>query len=99
MTTIAEGLTRCHESIRDTYGYSRCHRIAGHAGQLHHVRGRAWSGSWGAGTARLTFGVSCDDGCLWPEQVALWGAPVEGTRPGTTPRHRGPRPRTTTRKG
>ena len=72
MTTAVEGLTRCVESIRDTYGYSRCHLASGHT-ELHHVRGRAWTGSWGDGTARLSFAAQCSADC-WPEDVQLWGA-------------------------
>jgi hypothetical protein len=41
------------------------------------VRGRSWSGSWSAGTARIQFGVSCDDGCLFADEVSMWGGPGE----------------------
>jgi hypothetical protein len=39
------------------------------------VRGRSWSGSWSAGTARIQFGVGCDDGCVFGDQVSTWGTP------------------------
>jgi hypothetical protein len=67
---------RCHEAIRAQFGgYERCHRNAGHESLPHHVRGRSWSGSWSAGTALVQFGVGCDDGCVFGDEVSLWGGP------------------------
>ena len=54
--SLREG-ARCHAVIRAQFGgYERCHRSAGHEPLPHHVRGRSWSGSWSAGTARIQFG-------------------------------------------
>ena len=70
---------RCHEEIRAQFGgYERCHRTTGHGQQPHHARGRSWSGSWSAGTARIQFGVGCDDGCVFGDEVSMWG--VRGIR-------------------
>ena len=69
---------RCHEVIRAQFGgYERCHRNTGHEPLPHHVRGRSWSGSWSAGTARIQFGVGCDDGCVFGDEVSRWGGPGE----------------------
>jgi hypothetical protein len=69
---------RCHEVIRAQFGgYERCHRSTGHESLPHHVRGRSWSGSWSAGTVRIQFGVGCDDGCGFADEVSLWGGPGE----------------------
>jgi hypothetical protein len=65
---------RCHGVIRTQFGgYERCHRNAGHEPLPHYVRGRSWSGSWSAGTARIQFGVGCDDGCVFGDEVSRWG--------------------------
>ena len=37
------------------------------------MRGRSWAGSWSGGTARIRFGVGCDDGCVFGDEVPLWG--------------------------
>jgi hypothetical protein len=67
---------RCREEIRAQFGgYERCHRTTGHEQQPHHARGRSWSGSWSAGTARIQFGVGCDEGCVFADEVSMWGAP------------------------
>ena len=67
---------RCHEEIRAQFGgYERCHRNTGHEPQPHHARGRSWSGHWSAATARIQFGVGCDDGCVFDDEVSIWGAP------------------------
>lgn len=67
---------RCRQEIRaQSGGYERCHRTTGHGQQPHHARGRSWLGSWSAGTARIQFGVGCDDGCVSGDQVSMWGAP------------------------
>jgi hypothetical protein len=64
---------RCHAVIRAQFGgYERCHHNTGHEPLPHHVRGRAWSGSWLAGTARIWFGVGCDDECVFGDEVSLW---------------------------
>ena len=69
---------RCHEVIRAQFGaYERCHRNAGHEPLPHHVHGRSWAGSWSAGTARIRFGMGCDDGCMFGDEVSLWGGPGE----------------------
>ena len=69
---------RCHEVIRAQFGgYERCHLSTGHEPLPHHVRGRSWSGSWSAATARIRFGVSCDDGCAFGDEVSRWGGPGE----------------------
>jgi hypothetical protein len=69
-------LARCHQAIRAQFGgYERCHRDGGHEPLPHHVRGRSWSGSWSSGTARIQFGVTCDDGCVFADEVSLWGGP------------------------
>jgi hypothetical protein len=69
---------RCHEEIRAQFGgYERCHRDTGHQDRPHHVRGRSWSGNWSAGTARIQFGVGCDDGCVFGDEVSRWGGPGE----------------------
>jgi hypothetical protein len=66
-------LARCHEVIRAQFGgYERCHRNAGHEPLPHHVHGRSWAGSWSAGTARIRFGMGCDDECVFGDQVTLW---------------------------
>jgi hypothetical protein len=85
--SLAE-LARCHEAIRAQFGgYERCHRNAGHEPLPHHVRGRSWSGSWSAGTARIQFGVGCDDGCVFGDEVSIWG--VQGPASRIAPwRHR-----------
>ena len=79
---------RCHEEIRAQFGgYERCHRNTGHGQQPHHARGRSWSGSWSAGTARIKFGVGCDDGCVFGDEVSIWG--VQGPASRIAPwRHR-----------
>ncbi len=65
---------RGHEVIRARFGgYERCHRHAGHQPLPHHVRDRSWAGSWSAGTARIKFGVGCDDGCAFGDEVSMWG--------------------------
>lgn len=69
---------RCYEVIRAQFGgYERCHRSRGHEPLSHHARGRSWSGSWSAGTARIQFGVGCDDGCGFADEVSTWGGPGE----------------------
>jgi hypothetical protein len=69
---------RCHDVIRAQFGgYERCHRNTGHEPLPHHARGRSWSGSWSAGTAHIQFGVGCDDGCAFADEVSLWGGPGE----------------------
>ncbi len=69
---------RCHDVIRAQFGgYERCHRSTGHEPLPHHVRGRSWSGSWSAGTARIQFGVGCDDECAFADEVSTWGGPGE----------------------
>jgi hypothetical protein len=69
---------RCYEVIRAQFGgYERCHRNTGHEPLPHHARGRSWSGSWSAGTARVQFGVGCDDGCVFGDEVSLWGGSGE----------------------
>jgi hypothetical protein len=69
---------RCHELIRAQFGgYERCHRTTGHQPLPHHVRGRSWSGNWSAGTARIQFGVGCDDGCVFGDEVSRWGGSGE----------------------
>jgi hypothetical protein len=51
------------------------------------VRGRSWSGSWSAGTARIQFGVGCDDGCVFGDEVSIWG--IQGPASRIAPwRHR-----------
>jgi hypothetical protein len=71
---------RCHEVIRAQFGgYERCHRNTGHAPSPHHVRGRSWSGSWSAATARIQFGVGCDDGCVFGDEVSRLGGPGEAS--------------------
>jgi len=71
-------LARCYEVIRAQFGgYERCHRSTGHESLPHHVRGRSWSGSWSAGTVRIQFGVCCDDGCGFADEVSTWGGPGE----------------------
>jgi hypothetical protein len=80
---------RCTEVIRGPLGYERCHRHADHEPQLCHVKDRAWSGSWSAGTAHLRFGVPCDDGCVFGEDVSVWGGRAEA-KPGSF-RHRSAR--------
>ena len=68
------GRARCHAVIRAQFGgYERCHRNTGHEPRPHHARGRSWSGSWSAGTARIRFGVGCDEGCVFGDEVSLWG--------------------------
>ena len=75
--SLREG-ARCHEVIRAQFGgYERCHRSTGHEPLPHHVRGRSWSGSWSAATARIRFGVGCDDGCVFGDEVSRWGGPGE----------------------
>ena len=82
---------RCHEVIRAQFGgYERCHRNAGHEPLPHHTRGRSWSGSWSAGTARIRFGAGCDDGCVFGDEVSLWGGPGEALTPAGR-RRRSPR--------
>ena len=69
---------RCYEVIRAQFGgYERCHRSTGHEPMPHHVRGRSWSGSWSAATARIQFGVGCDDRCVFDDEVSLWGGSGE----------------------
>src|SRR5215472_4446064 len=69
---------RCPEAIRAQFGgYERCHRNTGHEPLPHHVWGRSWSGSWSAGTARIRFGVGCDDGCVFGDEVSVWGGSGE----------------------
>ena len=69
---------RGREVIRAQFGgYERCHRNTGHEPLPHHVRDRSWSGSWSAATARIRFGVSCDDGCVFGDEVSRWGGPGE----------------------
>jgi hypothetical protein len=69
---------RCHEVIRAQFGgYERRHRNTGHEPLPHHVRARSWSGSWSAGTARIQFGVGCDGGCVFGDEVSRWGGPGE----------------------
>ena len=69
---------RCHAVIRAQFGgYERCHRNTGHEPRPHHARGRSWSGSWSAGTARIRFGVGCDEGCVFGDEVSLWGGSGE----------------------
>src|SRR6266568_5319489 len=76
-------LARCHEVIRAQFGgYERCHRGTGHGTQPHHVRGRSWLGSWSAGTARIQFGVGCDDGCVFGDEVSMWGGSGEALNAG-----------------
>jgi hypothetical protein len=71
---------RCHEEIRAQFGgYERCHRDTGHQ-PPHHARGRSWSGSWSAGKACIQFGVGCDDGCVFGDEVSIWGAPGAASR-------------------
>ena len=84
MTQVPSGqlslreLARCHEVIRAQFGgYERCHRSPGHEPLPHHVRGRSWSGSWSAGTARIQFGMGCDDGCVFGDEMSMWGGPGE----------------------
>ncbi len=72
---------RCHEVIRAQFGgYERCHRYTGREPLPHHVRGRSWSGSWSAATARIQFGVGCDDGCVFGDEVSRWAARVRHLR-------------------
>jgi hypothetical protein len=68
---------RCTEQIRGPEGYARCHRRHGHAGR-HHVRDRSWDGS--ASTAPgIQFGVVCDAGCLFGDEVTAYlGRPPGG---------------------
>ena len=68
---------RCTEQIRGPEGYARCHRKHGHAGR-HHVRDRSWDGT--ASTAPgLQFGVVCDAGCLFGDEVTAYlGRPPGG---------------------
>jgi hypothetical protein len=74
---LREG-ARCREVIRAQFGgYERCHRSTRHEPLPHHVRSRSWSGSWSAGTARIRFGVGCDDGCVFGDEVSLWGGSGE----------------------
>ena len=69
---------RCHQVIRaQSGGYERCHRDIGHEPLPHHARGRSWSGSWSAGTAHIQFGVGCDQGCVFADEVSLWGGSGE----------------------
>jgi hypothetical protein len=80
-------LARCHEVIRAQFGgYERCHRSPGHEPLPHHVRGRSWS----AGTARIQFGMGCNDGCVFGDEVSLWGGPGEAL---TAARRKRRRPR------
>jgi hypothetical protein len=68
---------RCHEVIRAQFGgYERCHRNTGHEPLPHHVRGRSWSGSWSAGTARIRFGWAAMTGACSATKCRCGAVPV-----------------------
>jgi hypothetical protein len=71
-----QGAPRCSEQIRGPEGFARCHRRYGHAGR-HHVRDRSWDGLASAAPG-LQFGVACDAGCLFGDEVTAY----LGRRPG-----------------
>ena len=64
---------RCSEVIRAQFGgYETLPPQHRPRAAAHHVRSRSWAGSWSAGTARIRFGVGCDDGCVFGDEVSLW---------------------------
>lgn len=60
-------VVQCLATSRSVRGYERCHRQAGHDGE-HHASDRAWAQTW-YNTPGLRFGVPCDEGCVFTEDV------------------------------